>query len=272
MVSLVEACIVAVDETQQEKLNLCMRVGMDLLQGEGKCHWSLHGSQNVPNLKVASSCSLNNGRLGRTSNLSLCITMITGRFNSVFHILISLAAVNAWGKLGHEIVGNLAWTLLPNNVQTKVKQILNVTDPKDCQEYCSPLAIVADWADRVRYFKPWSAPLHFIDVRDDLVTGGCPVEESDDMKCEFQYDRDCKDDICVAGAILNYTSQINDWLVREPNQMARDSSLEESLKFLVHFVGDIHQVRTDCRTACFVPQLRHASLCIAPERQTREAT
>lgn len=189
--------------------------------------------------------------------------------------LFSITTVDAWGKLGHEIVGNLAWTLLPSKMQTKIRVALNATDPKRlCEEYCSPLAIVADWADRVRYFKPWSAPLHFIDVRDDLIVGGCPVSNRSST-CEFQYDRDCKQDICVAGAILNYTSQIQQLLRPvETNDVQRNSSLEESLKFLVHFIGDIHQVRIILlgKTSSLMFGDGFRSLFIVPERQTKEAT
>lgn len=75
------------------------------------------------------------------------------------------------------------------------------------EEAGSPLAAVADWADRVRYYKPWSAPLHYIDVRDDWISGGCHYNQLD-PKCRFDYKRDCPNDLCVAGAIVNYTSQL----------------------------------------------------------------
>ena len=45
-----------------------------------------------------------------------------------------------------------------------------------CIEYCTPLAIAADWANQVRFYKKWSSPLHYIDVHDDVMQPhGCPV-------------------------------------------------------------------------------------------------
>ena len=86
----------------------------------------------------------------------------------------------------------------------------------------SPMAVVANWADHVRHFLPWSGSLHFIDVRDDLIEGGCHYQYNSSENnndyfmssspsdiCEFQYyHRDCHDGICVAGAVMNYSTQL----------------------------------------------------------------
>lgn len=164
--------------------------------------------------------------------------------------------VAAWGKDGHEIVGNLAWKLISNRTADIVKDILRRDDGSygDDDAAGSPLASVADWADKARYSQAyhWSAPLHYIDVPDDVIAGGCPVQNrtsgspaTDSYACQFEYARDCADDWCVAGAIANYTSQlvVPEQLdehahahVRQPDRLVR-----ESLMFLVHFVGDIHQ-------------------------------
>lgn len=64
--------------------------------------------------------------------------------------------------------------------------------------------------------------------------------------CQFVYTRDCANDRCVAGAINNYTQQL---LLTQPSSKVppRTTRLEQqqlrrdSLKFLIHFVGDIHQ-------------------------------
>ena len=155
----------------------------------------------------------------------------------------------AWGKQGHEIIGNLAWALLSAPTKNQITIILNQTesDSNYCAEYCSPLAAVADWADRARYSAAyaWTAPLHYVDVRDDTIPGGCPagrfnVQVSRD--CSFVYPRDCVNDFCVAGAIVNYTSHLR--ILDESTsftQMGAKNLSEESLMFLVHFVGDCHQ-------------------------------
>ena len=147
--------------------------------------------------------------------------------------------VDAWGKIGHEIVGNLAWALLSPSSQAQAAAILSnngtaTTTTSHCDEYCSPLAVVSDWADTIRHtaYYQWTAPLHFIDIRDRQIPGHCRVNNS--SRCHFVYDRDCPQDVCVAGAVMNYTHR----LLEQPTVAAK----RESLKFLVHFVGDIHQV------------------------------
>jgi hypothetical protein len=124
-------------------------------------------------------------------------------------ILVSLCCdgVAGWGTLGHEIVANLAWSRLSKQTRETVEHILGNVNGTD--EAGSPLAAVADWADRVRHYKPWSAPLHYIDVRDALFDGGCHFNSDVGKQiCEFDYDRDCPNDVCVAGAIMNYTTQL----------------------------------------------------------------
>lgn len=164
--------------------------------------------------------------------------------------------VAGWGKEGHEIVGNLAWRFLSNSTQQRICAILDDGDVYDvrpssspeCQE-CSPLGEIADWADTVRYKYHWSAPLHFIDIHDDQIHGGCPVTGPQDESCHFEYTRDCPDDVCVAGAIVNYTAILTNEHRRyssldRSTYFTRSSSslfIQESLKFLTHFIGDIHQ-------------------------------
>lgn len=76
------------------------------------------------------------------------------------------------------------------------------------------------WADQVRYQAgwKWSAPLHFINTPD--------------WACDFQPARDCADKMCVYGAILNYTAR----LAKQTGEQRY-----EALKFVDHFLGDIHQ-------------------------------
>ncbi|ONK81495.1 uncharacterized protein A4U43_C01F29730 [Asparagus officinalis] len=88
------------------------------------------------------------------------------------------------------------------------------------------LASVCSWADQMRFKYRWASPLHYAN------TPGL---------CNFKYSRDCHNskgerDMCVAGAINNYTAQLQN------NQDPSNTyNLTESLMFLAHFVGDIHQ-------------------------------
>lgn len=87
------------------------------------------------------------------------------------------------------------------------------------------LASIATWADSVRYTRwgHFTGVFHFIDAKDDPPNS-----------CNVDMDRDCKKQGCVVTAIANYTSQVTDpaipaWL------------RAQAAKFVVHFVGDIHQ-------------------------------
>lgn len=142
--------------------------------------------------------------------------------SSVLLFLVLLAStpvsVSAWGEDGHEIVANVAWARLSHSVKDKISTMLNITNVTLIAETGSPLAAVANWADHVRHFLPWSGALHYIDVRDNLIPGGCHYNDTINdgntgslSPCNFDYDRDCPADICVAGAIVNYSSQLLHW-------------------------------------------------------------
>eukprot|EP00567_Pseudictyota_dubia_P014702 CAMPEP_0197458832 /NCGR_PEP_ID=MMETSP1175-20131217/49756_1 /TAXON_ID=1003142 /ORGANISM="Triceratium dubium, Strain CCMP147" /LENGTH=248 /DNA_ID=CAMNT_0042993561 /DNA_START=68 /DNA_END=814 /DNA_ORIENTATION=+ len=80
--------------------------------------------------------------------------------------------------------------------------------------------------------------------------------------CSFVYDRDCTKDICAVGAITNFTARLSDSMFwsnveqsskqgrnRRPSSMRGANrfccsdtwAMKESLMFVTHFVGDIHQ-------------------------------
>ncbi|PKA63532.1 Endonuclease 2 [Apostasia shenzhenica] len=134
--------------------------------------------------------------------------------------LIKIAPFSdAWGKEGHFMVCKIAENYLSEKASRAVSDLLP-------SEAGGDLASVCSWADEVRFRYRWSSPLHFVN------TPGV---------CNFKYSRDCHNskgetDVCVVGAINNYTAQLQSY--------GGDSSgndLSESLMFLAHFVGDVHQ-------------------------------
>ena len=52
--------------------------------------------------------------------------------------------------------------------------------------------------------------------------------------CAFDWQRDCPNDICVVGALQNYTQRLGD-------HVHDVTAVDEALKFITHFVGDVHQ-------------------------------
>jgi hypothetical protein len=170
----------------------------------------------------------------KLGGLRPCLALLT--------LISLLATASGWGTLGHEMVANLAYHRLTNETKQAVQEILGPVNDTDAG---SPLAAVADWADQVRNCYHWSAPLHYIDIPDDSIDGGCPsiMAPNETSACHFLYERDCINDVCVAGAILNYTSQLTQWNLQDTltglrgfpsrsNQLLQGHDIREALMFL----------------------------------------
>lgn len=134
---------------------------------------------------------------------------------AVLLLLVPLAA-QAWGQVGHRTVAALAQERLSPKALLAVRELL-ADEPE------ASLPSVAVWADEVREGLPeyrWTVPLHWV----NFVPG----------QCTYQRERNCGDGLCVVGAIERFRGELTDLsLPRERRATA--------LKFLVHFVGDIHQ-------------------------------
>ena len=125
----------------------------------------------------------------------------------------------AWGPDGHRIVAELAQRHLSPAAEAQVERLL-------APEHTHRLADVATWADDMQddpaQQSLWKATrgMHYINFRD--------------RQCDYQPPRDCRGGRCVVGALQHYVAILGD---RSQNDMAR----REALKFVVHFVGDVHQ-------------------------------
>lgn len=133
--------------------------------------------------------------------------------------LLSLSSgALAWGNLGHETVALIAQNYVADDTKSFCEDVLgNKSD--------TYLADVATWADTYRREKggTFSAPFHFIDA-----------EDKPPSTCNVDYQRDCGDAGCVVSAIQNYTTRVSD------KSLSADQRTD-ALKFIVHFLGDIHQ-------------------------------
>lgn len=126
---------------------------------------------------------------------------------------LALLASNAlaWGPVGHQTVAYIAEDNLTPAAKAKVDAILG----QDLD-----LAAVANWADDVRTSD--NAGWHFIDIEDRA-----PVTKADEPKY-------CKTQSCVV-------DQVNADIKLLKGKTAPALKRFEALKFLVHFVGDLHQ-------------------------------
>jgi hypothetical protein len=132
-------------------------------------------------------------------------------------VLLINAPCWAWGELGHQLVGELAQRQLTPEANARVHELLR-TEP------VPTLAGVAMWADQLRT----SDPERF------KATGGWHYVNIQEKSCRFVASRDCPDGACVLGAINAQT-----WLLRDATQSFEVR--RDALKFIVHFVGDVHQ-------------------------------
>jgi len=132
-------------------------------------------------------------------------------------ILICLATfggqARGWGPEGHVVVAMVAEDRLSPATRQAVRKILSG----------APLATAALFADEYRATHPETTRWHFVDIPFDSAS--------------FDGARDCKIEVtgdCIISAIERAKAMIKD-----PDTKPSDRA--DALKYLVHFVGDLHQ-------------------------------
>jgi len=160
--------------------------------------------------------------LWQTAAFSPAATMSVSSRSLVFAaaVLAAVPPVQAWGPLGHSVVAELAQRHLDPVVEAELERLL-------APEHTRSLADVANWPDQIQD-DPAQAALwnrtrsqHYVNFR-----GG--------SACDYVPPRDCRDGRCVVGGLQHYVDVLGD-------RSQSDAARREALKFVVHFVGDIHQ-------------------------------
>ncbi len=129
--------------------------------------------------------------------------------------LIGLHAprAKAWGPEGHAVVADVADAHLTPKAKAAVKKLLGH----------SSMAGVSSWADTIRQQRPETYNWHFVDIevenKDYIPSRDCPASAKGD---------------CAIAAIARFRSTLAD-------AKASKAQRVEALKFLIHFIGDIHQ-------------------------------
>lgn len=125
-------------------------------------------------------------------------------------ITFMVNSVFAWGPEGHKIVAQIAEDQLTPKAKSQISSLLKG----------QRLIDVANWADTIKGKPEWahSKPWHFVDIPDDT---------------------DYEDSHHAPGgdAITAITEMVD--VLKSPS--ALEIEKEEALKFVIHFVGDIHQ-------------------------------
>ncbi|MGQ0801482.1 MAG: S1/P1 nuclease [Pseudomarimonas sp.] len=139
--------------------------------------------------------------------------------NCTLFLLIAclLASSHAlgWGGPGHAVIGNLAERQLSPAALAEVRRLL-IDEPKPT------LAAVANWADGIREDPAWqwTIPMHWVTFADS--------------RCREVLPAACKQGLCVDRAVQRFRDDLAN---RELSRAQR----AQALKFVVHFVGDVHQ-------------------------------
>jgi hypothetical protein len=140
--------------------------------------------------------------------------MKRARFAVVLMFLAAPSAVLAWGLNGHRVVGRIAASHLTDEARVAVVGLIG---PEGLDQ-------ASTWGDDIRNDPDWQPPLqnpspwHYISIDDDET-----LETTA---------RDPKGD--VLEAIERFSAVLRD-------EQATRRAKQEALRFLVHFVGDVHQ-------------------------------
>lgn len=130
--------------------------------------------------------------------------------------------LSAWGPKGHAIVADIAASRLTPAAQQNLRLLLGDDS----------LASIASWADTVRKEHDESYDWHFVDIPKDAQGFS---EERDCFRPQDKH-KDALTDHhnCVVDRIEIFKKVLGD-------EKASRSDRLEALKWLVHFVGDLHQ-------------------------------
>lgn len=126
-------------------------------------------------------------------------------------VVLVPSVCHGWGGEGHQIVAQIAARHLDPQARAAVKAILGDESMTD----------VASWADEIR-----KQPKY-------IFTDGCHGVKVPLGEESFNMERDCPEGRCAPAAIEKYAA-----IVRNPE--ANPVERQEALKFVIHFVGDIH--------------------------------
>ena len=133
-----------------------------------------------------------------------------GKF-AVTCCLLGGLPLSAWWETGHQAIARIAAAHLTQAARARVARILDVPDTPEA--VADALAKASTWADETRV-QTRTGAWHYIDL--------APQDTRSDIGSR------CKDDNCAPARIRLFAAQL------------RSADLD-ALRYVVHFVGDIHQ-------------------------------
>lgn len=139
-----------------------------------------------------------------------------------FFTFLVPATLFGWGPEGHEIVAALAQNHLSNNAKIGIQSLIGNAS----------LASIANWADEIRPERDETYNWHFVDIP----RGATGFSDERDCFLPNSPHKNATTDHynCVVDRIEVFEHLLADRNTRRGNRV-------EALKFLVHFIGDVHQ-------------------------------
>jgi nuclease S1 len=127
--------------------------------------------------------------------------------------VLHATASYAWGYQGHQIVAAIAAHELTAKARANVTELLG----GDAE---AEMIIASTWADEIRPSRHETGPWHYVNI---------PISSNG-----YDATRNCPDNNCVIAQIKADKDRIAD-----PHLLP--AVRREALRFLIHFVGDVHQ-------------------------------
>ena len=128
----------------------------------------------------------------------------------VFILTFSPSLCWSWGREGHQIIAIIAENQLDETTKVMIQSLIGNNH----------LYSIASWADDIRRDRPDTAAWHYVDIP---------------FGTNYDGQRDCAlPHSCIVVKISDFGKVLTD------KQASREDRTE-ALKFIVHFVGDIHQ-------------------------------
>jgi hypothetical protein len=146
------------------------------------------------------------------NRLSVAIT------TALAFVLCSPGAALAWGSEGHRIAAEIAEQYLEPASARQVRELLAI-------ENTTTLAEVSTWADEIRGQRRETGRWHYVNI---------PIHPPAGTPAGYDAARDCPQGECVVAKIDEFAAVLRD-KAASPRQRL------EALKFVIHFVADIHQ-------------------------------
>ncbi|MBT5471891.1 MAG: S1/P1 nuclease [Nitrospina sp.] len=142
---------------------------------------------------------------GKKINLFVCRFWLVAILFS-----INIDDAHGWGPQGHRVIGYIADFNLTPDTKKNIVEEFNINN----------LADVAIWADKIRRKRKQEKPWHYTNIKEDEWT--------------YVMQRDCPNGNCVIEKIKDFSRVLG-------NNEIPFQKRKEALKYLVHFVGDVHQ-------------------------------